>query len=77
MSYGMVRSRWYDPDGVLPTVENQIRVEVFPSDVGDWLNDWLHDNPEIEVLDIIPTRSDGYPEVLVVYRGPLEDNDEV
>ena len=75
MSYGMVRSRWYDPDGVLPTVENQIHVEVFFS--GYCIDDWLHANPEVEVLDIIPTRSDGYPEVLVVYRGPLEDNDEV
>ena len=75
MSYGMVRSRWYDPDGILPTVENEIRVEVFFS--GYCIDDWLRKNQEVEVLDIIPTRSDGYPEVLVVYRGPLEDNDEV
>ena len=75
MSYGMVRSRWYDPDGILPTVENQIRVEVFFS--GYCIDDWLRKNQEVEVLDIIPTRSDGYTEVLVVYRGPLEDNDEV
>lgn len=75
MSYGMVRSRWYDPDGILPTVENQIRVEVFSS--GYCIDDWLRKNQEVEVLDIIPTRRDGYPEVLVVYRGPLEDNDEV
>lgn len=75
MSYGLVRSRWIDPD-LKTAVENRLRTQELVGDqdgtVDVKIDGWLDASPDVEVVSIVYAADQGCSSALVIYREALD-----